>query len=233
VLLALDGIADADAAVETAAYLAGGIGASIDVRLTLDRAAVSEPEAMGVAGLSSAERRDAVIIRRLGGRLDAAGRLASGRLSEVGGAVFALDRLDGDVRAELPRLALGHDLVLLSNGLRRRADSDDLDVTFALPVEELVRAIPDRSCWPTADRWAAQGRRSPPSTAAGPRPRRCAGRPCSASCTAARSTWRAWARAGRRRSASPPTAARSWPGAGRRRWCPARCWRPTAPGSRT
>ncbi len=141
-LLALDGIADADAAVETAAYLAARKGAAIDVRLTLDRAAVAEPEAVGVAGLSRAEHRDAVILRRLGGRLDAAGRLASERLSAVEGVAFSIDRLDGDVRAELLRLALGHDLVLLSNALRRRADSDDLDVTFALPAEELIRATP-------------------------------------------------------------------------------------------
>ena len=141
VLLALDGIADAEAAVETAAYLASAAGVSIDVRLTLDRAEIAGPEASGVAGLSSAEHRDAVIIRRLGGRLDSTGRLAGERLTAVG-AAFTIDRLDGDVRAELPRLALGHDLVLLSNALRRRLDSDDLDVTFALPAEELIRSTP-------------------------------------------------------------------------------------------
>ena len=141
-LLALDGIADAEAAVETAAYLAASKGVSIDVRLTLDRAAVAEPGAVGVAGLSRAEHRDAVIVRRLGGRLDATGRQVGERLAAVGGATFAVARLDGDVGAELPRLALGHDLVLLSNALRRRADSDDLDITFALPAEELIRATP-------------------------------------------------------------------------------------------
>ena len=141
VLLALDGIADADAAVETAAYLASSTGASIDVRLTLDRAEIAGPEASGVAGLSSAEHRDAVIIRRLGGRLDSTGRLAGERLTAAG-AAFTIDRLDGDVRAELPRLALAHDLVLLSNALRRRLDSDDLDVTFALPAEQLIRSTP-------------------------------------------------------------------------------------------
>ena len=140
-LLALDGIADAEAAVETAAYLASAAGVSIDVRLTLDRAEIAGPEASGVAGLSSAEHRDAVIIRRLGGRLDSTGRLAGERLTAAG-AAFTIDRLDGDVRAELPRLAMGHDLVLLSNALRRRLDSDDLDVTFALPAEELIRSTP-------------------------------------------------------------------------------------------
>lgn len=142
VLLALDGIADADAAVETAVYLASVRGAHVDIRLTLDRAEIAEPEASGVAGLSSAEHRDAVIIKRLSGRLDSLGRSTGERLAAAGGGSFAVERLDGAVRAELPGLALAHDLVLLSNALRRRIDSDDLDVEFALPVEELIRATP-------------------------------------------------------------------------------------------
>ena len=110
--------------------------------LTLDRTRIAGPEAVGVAGLSRAEHREAAIAGRLTARLDRAEREARERLSAAGIAAHQISRLDGDIAADLPPLALGHDLVVLSNALRRRADSDDLDVDLALNVAELVRAVP-------------------------------------------------------------------------------------------
>ena len=139
ILLALDGIADGTAAVEVAADLAARHSAPIDLRLTLDRAAIVEREPVGIGGASRAAHRERVIAERLVERLEQAERAALERLAGAGVEVRP-NRLDGDVRAELPRLAVEHDLVILSNALRRRADSDDLDLAFSLPVEELVRA---------------------------------------------------------------------------------------------
>ena len=139
ILLALDGIADGTAAVEVAADLAARHSALIDLRLTLDRAAIVEREPVGIGGASRAAHRERVIAERLVERLEQAERAALERLAGTGVEVRP-NRLDGDVRAELPRLAVEHDLVILSNALRRRADSDDLDLAFSLPVEELVRA---------------------------------------------------------------------------------------------
>jgi nucleotide-binding universal stress UspA family protein len=139
ILLALDGIADGTAAVEVATALAVHHSAAIDLRLTLDRAAIVEREPVGIGGASRAAHRERVIVDRLAERLEQAERAARERLAGTGVELRA-SRLDGDVRAELPRLAVEHDLVILSNALRRRADSDDLDLAFSLPVEDLVRA---------------------------------------------------------------------------------------------
>jgi nucleotide-binding universal stress UspA family protein len=120
--------------------LAARHGAAIDLRLTLDRAAIAAPEAAGVGGVSLAAHREEAIASRLAARLDEVAQVATARLAEAGLRVQPV-RLDGDVRAELPRLAVQHDLMVLSNALRRRAkDTDDLDVDFALPIEELIRA---------------------------------------------------------------------------------------------
>ena len=140
ILLALDGIADGTAAIDSAVALAVRHGAAIDLRLTLDRAAIAAPEAAGVGGVSRAAHREEAIASRLAARLDEVAQVATARLAEAGLRVQPV-RLDGDVRAELPRLAVQHDLMVLSNALRRRAeDTDDLDVDFALPIEELIRA---------------------------------------------------------------------------------------------
>jgi nucleotide-binding universal stress UspA family protein len=140
ILLALDGIADGTAAIESAVALAARHGAAIDLRLTLDRAAIAAPEAAGVGGVSRAAHREVAIASRLAARLDEVAQVATARLAEAGLHVQPV-RLDGDVRSELPRLAVQHDLMVLSNALRRRAeDTDDLDVDFALPIEELIRA---------------------------------------------------------------------------------------------
>jgi nucleotide-binding universal stress UspA family protein len=140
ILLALDGIADGTAAIDSAVALAVRHGAAIDLRLTLDRAAIAAPEAAGVGGVSRAAHREEAIASRLAARLYEVAQVATARLAEAGLRVQPV-RLDGDVRAELPRLAVQHDLMVLSNALRRRAeDTDDLDVDFALPIEELIRA---------------------------------------------------------------------------------------------
>ncbi len=140
ILLALDGIADGTAAIDSAVALAARHGALIDLRLTLDRAAIAAPDAAGVGGVSGAAHRVEAIASRLAARLDVVAQAATARLGEAGLHVQPV-RLDGDVRAELPRLAVQHDLLVLSNALRRRAeDTDDLDVDFALPIEELIRA---------------------------------------------------------------------------------------------
>jgi nucleotide-binding universal stress UspA family protein len=139
ILLALDGIADGTAAVDVAVTLAVRHSAAVDLRLTLDRAAIAERGPVGIGGASRAAHRERVIAERLAGRLEQAERAALERLAGTG-VEARPDRLDSDVRAELPRLAVEHDLVILSNALRRRADSDDLDLAFSLPVEDLVRA---------------------------------------------------------------------------------------------
>lgn len=142
ILLALDGMADGTAAIDSAVALATRHGASVELRLTLDRAAITAPEAAGVGGVSMAAHREEAITTRLAARLDEVATVATERLAAAGVKTDPV-RLDGDVRTELPRLAVQHDLVLLSNALRRRAaDSDDLDLDFALPAEELIRSTP-------------------------------------------------------------------------------------------
>lgn len=139
-LLALDGIADAGAAIDSAIALALEHGAAIDLRLTLDRAAITAPEGGGMVGASMAAHREEVIAGRLQARLREVGQQAGERLAAAG-LEGEPQLLDGDVRRLLPQLALGHDLLVLSNAMRRRRDSDDLDIDLALPVEGLVRAV--------------------------------------------------------------------------------------------
>ena len=73
ILLALDGIGDGTAAVEVAADLAAAT-APIDLRHTLDRAAIVEREPVGIGGASRAAHRERVIADRLVERLEQAER---------------------------------------------------------------------------------------------------------------------------------------------------------------
>lgn len=140
-LLALDGIADHEAALASALDLARATGAGLHIRLGLDRARLEAPEAVPLGG--EAFRRHAVETRaaRLGARLDA---LAA----EIDAALRARGleghpaRVEGDVVAELALEAEAHDLVLLSHALRRRGAEDSVDAPFALAPAAFVPSCP-------------------------------------------------------------------------------------------
>jgi nucleotide-binding universal stress UspA family protein len=135
-LLALDGIAPCEAAIETAAVLAEA-GAAVELCLTLDRAAVESPEAVGLGGLSRLEHRQAVIEDRLRHGLERVAAAARSRLAAPD-VVLTVQHFEGDALEVLPQMALGHDLLLLSNALQPDADDENIDTAFALSVGKLM-----------------------------------------------------------------------------------------------
>lgn len=136
-LLALDGIVDHAAALDSALALVEASGCRLHVRLVLDRARIEAPEAVPLGGEAFRAHAVETVTARLATRLD---RLAA----EVEASLRArgleghLARLEGDAAGELALEAEAHDLVLLSNALRRREAEELADLAFALPVAELV-----------------------------------------------------------------------------------------------
>jgi nucleotide-binding universal stress UspA family protein len=138
-LMALDGIADHAAALDTALGLARATGARLELRPTLDRARLEAPEAVPLGG--EAFRRHAVETRtaQLDARLGAIAGELEARLRREGldGHVV---RLDGDAVRELAFAVEAHDLLVLPNALRRRRLEEAAETELALPLEELVPA---------------------------------------------------------------------------------------------
>jgi nucleotide-binding universal stress UspA family protein len=135
-LLALDGIAPCEAMVETAAVLAED-GAAVELCLALDRAAIESPEAVALGGLHVLEHRQAAIEDRLRRGLNRVAEITTARLAAAG-VTPEVRHLEGDVMAELPALALQHDLLLLSNALHPAEDDENIDNDFALSVAKLA-----------------------------------------------------------------------------------------------
>lgn len=138
-LVALDGIADHAAAVDTALALARATGARLELRPVLDRARLEAPEAVPLGG--EAFRRHAVEARtaQLDARLTAIEAELAARLRREG-VDGRLARLDGDAVRDPAFAAEAHDLLVLPNALRRRRHEEAAETELALPLGELVPA---------------------------------------------------------------------------------------------
>ena len=136
-LLALDGIVDHRATLESAFALVEATGVPLHVRLLLDRARIEAPEAVPLGGEAFRTHAVETMTARLAGRLEALAAEIETAL-RARGVEGHLARIDGDARAELALEAEAHDLVLVSGALRRGLEPEALEATFALPVEALV-----------------------------------------------------------------------------------------------
>lgn len=140
-LVALDGIADHRAILDSAVFLARRFGAAIEILLTVDRGRVFEPEAFGIGSVSRHEHLEETLLQRLRAGVEAVRAEAEQAVAAAGGE-GGVALLEGAVEHELALEAQCHDLVLLSSGLRRRRDEDIVEVDYALQVERLVREVP-------------------------------------------------------------------------------------------
>lgn len=136
-LLALDGIVDHAAALESALALVEATGARLHVRLLLDHARIEAPQAVPLGGEAFHRRAADTVAARLGARLDALAAEIEAVL-RARGVEGHVGRLDGDARAELALEAESHDLLLLPNALRRVRETEAVEVEFALPVEAFL-----------------------------------------------------------------------------------------------
>lgn len=138
-VLVLDGIADHRAARDTALGLARATGARLEVALSLDKARIERPEAVPLGAEAFRRHATETLAARLAGHLDALAAETETMLRGEG-LDGHLVRLDGDAVSEVAALAETHDLVVVSNALRRRRDEEAVETAFALPLDELVAA---------------------------------------------------------------------------------------------
>lgn len=141
VLLALDGIADHRAAVETAIFLARRHGAAVHVLLTLDLARIEEPEAYGVGGAARHEHLEEILAERLRGGLNRL-RPEVEHLLGAAGLNGHVTVYEGDAEHHVILEAQRHDLLLLSASLRRRRDEDAVELDYALRTQRLIEEAP-------------------------------------------------------------------------------------------
>lgn len=137
-LVALDGIADHAAAVDTALALARATGARLELRPVLDRARLEAREVVPLGGEAFRRRAVATRLAQLDARLTALEGELAARLRQEG-IEGHLARLDGDAQRDLAFAAEAHDLLVLSNALRRRHE-EAAETELALPLGALVPA---------------------------------------------------------------------------------------------
>lgn len=140
-LVALDGIADHHAAVESALFLAGRHGAAVQILLTLDLARIEQPEAYGVGSAARHEHLEETLAHRLRASLERIRPEIEQRLAATGinGQVTSFE---GDVEEQLTLEVQKHDLLVLSSALRRRRDEDAVELDYALRVQDLIERVP-------------------------------------------------------------------------------------------